>query len=215
MNPWFLSQRRLREAMMARAPLVHGRLLDVGCGAKPYRDLFAVERYVGVDVEGATVDARASALALPFGDAAFDCVLTNEVLEHVPEPSRMMSEIARVLKPGGVLVLSAPMTWGLHHEPWDFYRYTPYGLRHLAESNGLVVESIEATSGFFVTFAQRFSDSLFETWGAKPKGPIARRVLRVVCAATMIQGAVLEKIFGKRGDALDHVMVARRPARKA
>lgn len=212
LDPWHLANHRLREAMVECAPHVHGQLLDMGCGAKPYRDIFTVDGYVGVDLPGAagTVDAFASVLALPFADASFDTVLSNEVLEHVPEPGEMMAEAARVLKPGGMLVLTTPQTWGLHHEPWDFYRFTPYGLHHLATKHGFVVERIFPTSGFWVTFAQRFSDSCWETWGSKRKGPIARRVLRVVCAVAMLSGVALERLFGRRGDTLDNVLIARR-----
>jgi SAM-dependent methyltransferase len=63
----------------------------------------------------------------------FDTVLLLDVLEHVPDPAKVLSEIYRVLRPGGTLILSVPHLSRLHEEPYDFYRFTKYGLTHLLE----------------------------------------------------------------------------------
>jgi len=142
-------------ASLARlAPRARGRLLDVGCGDKPYEHLFTpyVSAYVGVEHEatfGATsasardkADVRYSGARMPFDDATFDTVLSVQVLEHTPDPQALVSEMARVLRPGGLLILSAPFSFRLHEEPHDYLRFSPHGLRLLCERAGLIIEEI-------------------------------------------------------------------------
>jgi SAM-dependent methyltransferase len=217
-NHWFHPLRTanayLRHHMRQNTGYVRGRLLDVGCGQKPYADLFQVACYIGIELPPGgqgVVDAYASGLALPFAAGAFDTVLSNEVLEHVPEPAQLLAEVSRVLRPGGHLVLTTPQTWGLHLVPHDYYRYTPFGLRYLAKKSGLEVVRVYPTTGFWVTFTQRFCDVLFYT-NSQPNFPWwAEQVLRVPCALIQLLGVGLDKVFGQRGDTLDNVLVARRP----
>jgi SAM-dependent methyltransferase len=143
-------------ASLARcAPRARGRLLDVGCGDKPYEHLFLpyVREYIGVEhqptfhVTSAAARDRADVHydgdRLPFPDASFDTVLSVQVLEHTPRPDVLLAEMARVLAPDGVLILSAPFSFRLHEEPHDYYRFTPHGLRDLCERAGLVIDEME------------------------------------------------------------------------
>jgi hypothetical protein len=123
----------------------------------------------------------------------------------------MLAEAVRVLRPGGFQVLTTPQTWGLHHVPHDYYRYTPYGLRYLAEKNGLTVLAVYPTSGFWVTFTQRFCDMLFYTDGEPNFPGVVRQVLQVPCAGLQIGGRLLDRLAGRRGDTLDNVLIAQRP----
>jgi SAM-dependent methyltransferase len=133
-------RRRLRQY----ARFAHGRLLDVGCGNKPFEAYFRpyVDSYVGVEHEGSFAITDASSRAskpdhfydgrrLPFDDASFDTVLNVDVLEHTPSPQHLVSEMGRVLKDGGTLILTAPFSFRLHELPHDYFRYTPNGLREL------------------------------------------------------------------------------------
>jgi SAM-dependent methyltransferase len=131
-----------------------GRLLDLGAGSRPYAPLY--ERYfcasVGVDVprsphvNGDVVFAEAE--ALPFEDQYFDCVICTEMLEHSAEPQKVMEQISRVLKPGGRAFLTTPFYQHLHEAPYDFYRYTSWALKHLAEEANLEVEAIKPRGGY-------------------------------------------------------------------
>jgi SAM-dependent methyltransferase len=201
----------LRQAIQERAHYAHGWLLDLGCGEKPYRDVFNhVERYISLDVPpNCRVDIYGDGMRLPFRPAVFDTVLCNEVLEHVPEPSRLMEEAARVLKSGGVLLLTAPQTWGLHHEPHDFYRYTKYGMRYLAEKGGLEVIEVTPTCGLWATVAQRLADTVIYTY-AVGRSKWVIKTLSLLLAPVLMVAYGLDRIFGKHGDTLDHVMVARK-----
>lgn len=118
-DPWHLTTRRLREMIVERGEYVRGCVLDVGCGTKPYRDLFQwPQYYVGLDIStypGSKADVVASAFTQPFLEQAFDAAVCTDVLEHVREPSMLMSAIARVLKAGGYVLLTIPFTWDIHY----------------------------------------------------------------------------------------------------
>ena len=215
LDPLWIAKRSLRRELERVAHHAGGRLLDVGCGVKPYRELFAnVRDYIGIErpgtLSGSTVvDAWADALALPFRDGAFHTVLCNEVLEHVPEPGRLFAEAARVLAEGGVLILSTPQVWGLHEEPFDFYRYTRYGLEYLARTHGLAPLEVRATCGTLAMAGQRVASLLFYSTGAY-RVTILNLLARFPLALLQLLAVALDELAGRRGDTLDNVMVARR-----
>ena len=121
-----------------------------------------------------------------------------------------MAEAARVLKAGGVLLLTTPQTWGLHLEPHDFYRYTRYGLRYLAEKSGLEVIEVMPTCGLWATLAQRLADTVIYTY-AVGRSRWVIELLSLLLAPLLMMGYGADRLFGKRGDTLDHVMVVRKP----
>ena len=211
-NPLWVARRCLDRAVRRQRYRATGWLLDVGCGGRPYQHLFEhVSRYVGIDIPSpcCKVDAFANGMRLPFQDASFDTVLCNQVLEHVCEPHLLISETARVLKPGGTLMLTTPQVWGLHHEPYDFFRYTKYGLIHLAQSHGLVVVVVAPTCGMWATLTQRLADTVVHLYCAR----LPRWTLPLVglCLAPVLAGGfVVDMLFGSRGDTLDNILVARK-----
>ncbi len=145
------------------------RVLDVGAGAGPYRRLFSHCDYRAHDFgwEPSTVgkytelDYQSDITAIPVPDGSVDVILCTEVLEHVPEPIRAVHELARILRKGGRLLLSAPLGSFLHQEPYHFYGgFTPYWYHRFLPEAGLEISSLEANRGFFSLFAQealRFS----------------------------------------------------------
>lgn len=165
-----------------------GRLLDLGCGRVP---LFAAyRRHVGeiicVDwgrsLHGCLhLDCSADLSAeLPFGDSRFDTVILSDVLEHVPRPLLLWREIARVLAPGGRVLVSVPFYYPLHERPRDYYRYTEHGLRWLAEQSGMTVISIEPLGGAPEVAADVISKSMLRMpW---PLSYLARWLQRLASA---------------------------------
>ncbi len=126
-----------------------GVLCDVGSGLEPsrVRDLWP-GRWVALDlVAGPGLDLVADGQALPFRDKGVDAILLVQVLEHVPDPLRLLRECARALVPGGHLCLTAPQYHITHDHPRDFYRYTRQGLEHLCGEAGLRVRDAWATGG--------------------------------------------------------------------
>jgi ubiquinone/menaquinone biosynthesis C-methylase UbiE len=109
-NPFYFARKGLLQHIVELAPSVRGRLLDVGCGSKPYQKHFEASEYIGLDMQGRTnksADYYYDGKVFPFKDDEFDAVLTSEVLEHVFNPDTFLSEINRVLRDGGILLLTA------------------------------------------------------------------------------------------------------------
>jgi SAM-dependent methyltransferase len=158
--------------MRAVGPLAHGRLLDVGCGDKPYERFFRpyVTEYLGVENAATFAATNASTRArpdatydghtLPFPDASFDTVLSVQVLEHTPEPQRLVDEMARVLHPEGTLILTAPFSFRLHEEPHDYFRFSPHGLRVMLARSGLRVVALRPQGALFTVLAHKFNTFL-------------------------------------------------------
>ena len=138
-----------------------GVLVDIGCGKKPYQTMTEglVTTHIGLDHPGSfhsksQVDILATAYETSLADNSVDTVLCTVVLEHLECPQDALNEFFRILKPGGYLILSAPLFWHLHEEPRDFYRYTKHGLSHLFTTADFEIVEIKPLSGFIVTFGQ-------------------------------------------------------------
>jgi SAM-dependent methyltransferase len=134
-HPYFLHYRTLNKALSEASKYAVGRLLDIGCGNKPYEEYFElVTAYIGCDVVQSSlhrVDVISTATSLPFESESFDVAFSTQVIEHVAEYPTLLKEAFRLLKPQGHLIISGPMYWHLHEEPHDFYRFTKYGFRHI------------------------------------------------------------------------------------
>jgi SAM-dependent methyltransferase len=162
------------------ARTVHGILLDYGCGGQPYRALFApyIERYIGADVAAAAgikLDLELiPGQPVPLPDQSVDTILSTQTIEHVPEVDAYLAECRRLLKPSGTLVVTAPMHWRHHEVPYDFLRFTRFGLSRLLEKHGFVIENLESCGGVYVLIGQIFLDHLAE------RGIKARIVCRIV-----------------------------------
>lgn len=124
------------------------QVLDFGCGTMPYRAM--VEHcggtYVGADFDGAPVTISEDG-RIARDDSSVDVVLSVQVLEHVRDLDTYFSEIARILKPGGVMLLSTHGTWLYHPHPEDHRRWTRMGLVNEIASRGWKVAFCEAIVG--------------------------------------------------------------------
>ena len=145
--------RRLEEA--ARSLPSASTVLDAGAGECPHSALFAHTRYVKLDRgigdetwDYSRIDVQGDVCELPFRDGVFDAVVNIQVLEHIQEPRVCVEEMARVLKPGGQLILTTVQDWEIHQHPNDFFRYTRYGLEYLFAKAGLK-SRVEALGGLF------------------------------------------------------------------
>jgi SAM-dependent methyltransferase len=124
-------------------------ILDVGCGNKPYADLFEGFNYKGLDCTevSSSPDIIGEATNIPIESNTVDIVFSTQVIEHVSEPKQMLKECYRVLKPGGFLVMTGPFYWPLHEEPFDFYRFTKYGFEYLLKDAGFSELNITSDGG--------------------------------------------------------------------
>jgi len=152
----FIPRKILRDAVREFGSQLDGKLLDVGCGSQQYRKYLHCDQYFGIEW---SADKRPPVVAdvtqIPFREAAFDSALCTEVLEHLPEPGRCLDEIHRVVKPGGSVFFTVPMTVHTHSEPHDFYRYTEYGLRYLLDKHGFEVVTLRRLGGVVSVMASR------------------------------------------------------------
>jgi SAM-dependent methyltransferase len=159
-------------ARVAKGTGEGARVLDAGAGECRFKSLFAHTRYVAVDfAQGdpswnyTQLDAVARLEALPFPDASFDHVISIVVLEHTPEPAGVIREFERVLKPGGMIHTVVPHMWEEHQRPYDFFRFTSGGLRHLLTSAGIEVLDVEPVGGFFWQLGRRLMGILMFAQG--------------------------------------------------
>ena len=124
-----------------------GRLLDLGCGEVPLYEMYkdAVTAAVCVDWPRSYHDRTHLDVAcdinqpLPFADNSFETVVLSDVLEHLHDHQTVWSEIARVLRPSGHVIIGVPFLYWLHEEPYDYFRPTEFALRRFCEQNGLRV----------------------------------------------------------------------------
>ena len=148
------------------------RLLDAGAGEQRYRPACRHLRYVSQDFgrydgegDGAglqtgawdqsRLDIVSDITAIPQPDGSFDAVLCSEVLEHVPDPLAALREFARLLRPGGRLILTAPFVSFTHFAPYHFATgLSRYWYRHHLPASGFAVRSVEANGNYFEFLAQ-------------------------------------------------------------
>lgn len=213
-HPAFLIRRALYKAVRRSAPLFTGDLLDFGCGSKPYRDLFSrVDSYIGVDIEQSGHDHATSDIDvfydgrnLPFDDERFDAVVAFEVFEHVFNLPEMLQEIRRVIKPGGRLMFSIPFAWPEHEQPYDFARYTSFGIRHLLTAAGYEVEAVEKTNGSVSAIAQLGLS--YVTDSALPRLGILSRPLRMVVVPILnLTSVLLVKVLPHHDEIYSNLLV--------
>jgi SAM-dependent methyltransferase len=151
--------RLLEESARRHLANLSGRVLDVGCGSSPYRRLLpSGVSYVGVDRHPSAA-VRADLHALPFGDGTFDGALCTEVLEMARRPWVVLGEIARVLRSGGLLYVTAPFDWHIL-DGGDYFRFTPAGLTVLLEDAGLRVQKLESVGGVFTATAGKLVEGV-------------------------------------------------------
>jgi SAM-dependent methyltransferase len=226
--------------LKAVAPLARGRMLDVGCGDKPYESFFRpyITEYIGIEHEATFAETNASkrgrpdavydGRTLPFPDASFDTVMSVQVLEHTPDPQRLIDEMARVLRRDGTLILNAPFSFRLHEEPHDYFRYSPHGLRVLLAHAGLEIAELRGQGRLFSVLAHKLNtflafrvgrlEGLTQAIGKLGHEQQAVKAPRywalppvLTAMVTLSAGArVLDRVFPEPSEALSFLIVARR-----
>lgn len=174
-HPQFFAKRYAKAAREAAIQEARGKVADVGCGRAPYRGRILakndVTEYLTIDHPDATeyyskefpLDVKADISDhIPLKDRSVDTVLLLMVLEHVPQPSAAIAELYRIAKPGGTLVLSTIQTHPVHDAPYDYYRYTRFGLQHLLEQNGFELLELNWDGSAAATAVTVFNTTMFQ-----------------------------------------------------
>ncbi len=215
-NPYYHARRELYLAILKVAHELRGRVLDIGCGHQPYRELFDGIQYVGLEFDtpanrqSKRADFFYDGTRFPFCDAEFDSAICSQVLEHVFTPDAFLDEINRVLKLGAPLLLTVPFVWDEHEQPHDFARYSSFGLRALLDRHGFDVIRHEKTLPDLRVIFQLLNAYLYKLlFGRNPY------LNMVVCVSVMFPfnliGAIVAHIMPQNADLyLDNVFLARK-----
>ncbi len=160
-SPSYILRNKLLRSIQIYSSRLQGKLLDFGCGSKPYQSLFKVDSYTGVDFNGdghshenEQIDFFYDGKTLPFDDNQFDSVFSTEVFEHVFNLEEILPEIRRVMKPGGLILVTCPFAIAEHEQPNDYARYTSFALKYLFENNGFEIIEYKKIGNEFETIMQ-------------------------------------------------------------
>lgn len=203
-NPYFIIRRGLLKAVIdfSKSDFSEQKILDVGCGIKPYEKLFLhTSSYTGIDIQGGghrdnkkTPDKFYDGINVPFNDNFFDSVIATEVLEHILEPQQLLSEMTRVLKPGGTIFITMPFVWAEHEVPYDFQRFTRYKLEQMFRTVGLSEVIVSETTGIFRVCGQLLSAFIFER--LFPNNKLLKSIVAVfICFPIQILFIICDTIF--------------------
>ena len=149
----------LRELKSAIDKYAKGRVIDIGCGNKPHEKIFEgkITEYIGSDIVQSDlqrVDVLCEANNIPLPDNSFDTAFSTQTIEHVEDHQGLVNEAYRLLKPGGFFIVSGPMYWHLHEDPYDFFRFTKYGFKYIFEKAGFEIIETNANGGTWATTGQ-------------------------------------------------------------
>lgn len=218
-HPFFLIRKGIKDRIEISAKNCTGRILDFGCGAKPYVQYFKhADEYIGLDIEQSghahlleQIDVYYDGKTIPFDKNHFDAVFSSEVFEHVFNIEEVLAEIHRVLKPGGRLLITCPFAWPEHEVPYDFARYSSFGIKHIIEKAGFTVTEQYKTGHFFEVVMQYL---VFYIFCFIPKKPaviyyiLHQLLLLPLMLVTIIISAVLPKRMKRRDLYFNNIVLA-------
>lgn len=160
---------------------VNGRTLDYGAGTAKYKNIIEphFSEYIAFDIaDGPSVDVTGDVLCPPFINESFDTIICTQVLEHVEKPWIVVSQIKRLLKNGGIAVVSAPFVFPYHADPYDFFRYTRQGLESLFKNDGFEIVESGSYGKVFSVFSEMIHFSVWNPYEPKGRTIWAGRAIR-------------------------------------
>jgi SAM-dependent methyltransferase len=182
--------------------LLNGKLLDFGCGRKPYQNLFSVSDYIGVDMEqtghnhiNSMVDVFYDGKHIPFPDHSFDSVFCSEVLEHIFNPDEILTELSRVTKPQGRMLITVPFCWNEHEIPYDYARYSTFGITHLLQKHDFKIIECKKSGNFVQVLFQLWALYFFELF--KKLGKTGYILSMILIAPVNLVGSIILLIMPK------------------
>lgn len=216
-NPFYFARKGLYQNVSSLVSRLNGKLLDVGCGTKPYENICKnVVEYIGLEIDDEGnrqhkfADIFYDGKTIPFKDKEFDSVLSNQVFEHVFNPNDFLKEINRVTKMEGAFLMTVPFVWDEHEQPYDYARYSSFGLKYILAENGFeIIEHRKSNNGLEIIF-QLISAYIYKITLTKNLYFNLLATL-ILIAPINIVGLVLSKILPKNDDLyLDNIVLARK-----
>lgn len=201
-------RRRLLDRDLAKATAsLDGLVVDLGGTRRNRRGDFRPPQrprlrwlYINIDPSVAP-DIVADAACVPLSAACADTVVCTEVLEHVPDPRRVLAEAGRLLRPGGRLIASMPFMSRVHAAPSDYQRYTTFKLEQLLDEAGFVAVDIHAQGLYFTVLAEMI------------RGGLARlRPVLLRWSLALLVMPVLHWLTGREAQATPGGLIANYPA---
>lgn len=197
-----------------------GTLLDIGCGNKPYIEFLSkkVTTYVGCDIiqsDSENVDVICPANNIPLQDNSFDTVISTQTIEHVEDHFGLITEAYRLLVPGGNFIISGPMYWPLHEEPYDFFRFTKHGFKFLLEKAGFEIVEIKSNGGKWAVAGQALIHAIYPTiFNIKgKKGVVIKfiaKTFKMVQNINRLFSYIDSKVYDDT-NTMNYVVIARKP----
>jgi SAM-dependent methyltransferase len=189
----YIIRNRLLHALKKLAPALQGKLMDFGCGQKPYRRLFQVDEYIGVDYDNPghphdneAIDVYYNGKTIPFPAQHFDSVFSSEVFEHVFNLPEILTELNRVLKTSGLMLITCPFAFCEHEQPNDYARYTSFAMRYMLEQNGFeIVEQIKTGNSIEAIYQLRLVYIHQHITPIVRKVPVVRSLFRLFTYTVM------------------------------
>jgi len=135
-------------------------------------------------------DIVADAHTLPFQDNSFDWVICTEVLEYIAEPSKMIAEISRVLKPSGKMFLTSPFLYQIHGKPHDLNRFTDEKIKSFLLQNNFLIETLSPQGYFFLVLADFIRAGI---------ASIQNRLLRYCAALLLYPDCLILALLDRQG----------------
>lgn len=215
----WLIKKLINNRVRERLPSISGIVLDFGCGVRPFEQdiLRYTDTYIGVDWNHSLHQSAADVIAdlnkaLPFGDGCADHVVSFEVLEHLAEPGIMLHEAFRVLRSGGEFTLSTPFQWWVHEAPWDYQRFTRYGLEYQLNKAGFTNIKVIPTSGFWSMWALKFNYQMERIargkwWWRLP----ARALLTPLWLLNQLIAVALDRVWHEERETVGYFVIAKKP----
>jgi len=203
-NPFYFIRRGLHKGVISNKGYLKGRLLDFGCGSKPYKNFFDVQEYIGLDIEESGhlykyegVDVYYDGKEIPFQDGHFDSIFSSEVFEHIFNLEEILTELHRVLKPGGYMLVTLPFVWEEHEIPYDFARYTSFGIEYLLKKNGFEIIVIHKTTNYVETVFQMWNSYVWSNYASSSNRLLSLLKTLLFIAPIAIVGVILSKLLRK------------------
>lgn len=183
--------------MLHTSRFISGNTLDYGAGRAKYKGIIAphASHYTAFDmIPGENVDVVGDALKPPFADNTFDTVISTQVLEHIQKPWVMVHEIARILKPGGICIMTAPFMVPYHADPHDYFRYTKEGLTSLLRGEGFEIIESDSYGKTFTVFSEMFHFVFFSHYNTAQRSATQNKWISRMMRMVKSAGYQLDKL---------------------